>query len=214
MLSGIGIYFNQVFAQDVIYYGSNSNHVRQVQQRLKDWGYMKDGGVDGIFGWKTEEAVKKFQRYHGLVADGKAGKQTLDAMGLGHLIRKAPSQTTYQPSRGISTRDETYILAQVVNGEPGEPIWSGSSSSRVLNRCDILLPNTISGLFFNRCLYSCCRWPNVFNSWEESFKAAKDAWQAGTLLEVPYIYNPAVATNRWIYSRPIIKTIGKHVFAK
>ncbi|HHT50795.1 MAG TPA: spore cortex-lytic enzyme [Eubacteriaceae bacterium] len=219
LLSGIGIYFNQVFAQDVIYYGSNSNHVRQVQQRLKDWGYMKDGGVDGIFGWKTEEAVKKFQRYHGLVADGKAGKQTLDAMGLGHLIRKAPSQTTYQPSRGISTRDETYILAQVVNGEArGEPyIGQVAVAAVVLNRVrHPSFPNTISGVIFQPGAFTAVADGQMFlTPGEESFKAAKDAlagWDpSGGAI---YYYNPAVATNRWIYSRPIIKTIGKHVFAK
>src|SRR5690554_912384 len=90
----IGVYFNKAWAQNVIYYGSDSNAVRQVQQKLKDWGYMKDGAVDGHFGWKTEEAVKNFQRKNGLQVDGKAGRQTLNAMGLEYLLQKTPDQST------------------------------------------------------------------------------------------------------------------------
>lgn len=219
LISGIGIYFNRVLAQDVIYYGSDSNAVRQVQQRLKDWGYMKDGVVDGSFGWKTEEAVKNFQRQHGLQADGKAGKQTLDDMGLGHLIQKAPSQTTYQPSRGISTRDETYILAQIINGEArGEPyIGQVAIAAVILNRVrHPSFPNTISGVIFQPGAFTAVADGQMFlTPSEESFKAARDAlagWDpSGGAI---YYYNPAVATNKWIYSRPIVKTIGKHVFAK
>jgi N-acetylmuramoyl-L-alanine amidase len=29
-----------------------------------------------------------------------------------------------------------------------------------------------------------------------------------------YYYNPAKTTNKWIYSRPTVCTIGKHVFAR
>ena len=40
--------------------GSTGTEVRNIQTRLKNWGYL-NGGVDGIYGAKTEEAVKKFQ---------------------------------------------------------------------------------------------------------------------------------------------------------
>ena len=29
-----------------------------------------------------------------------------------------------------------------------------------------------------------------------------------------YYWNPVTATNKWVWTRPIITTIGKHVFAK
>jgi N-acetylmuramoyl-L-alanine amidase len=214
----VGVYFNQVWAQDVIYYGSDSNAVRQVQQKLKDWGYMKDGVVDGHFGWKTEEAIKNFQRKNGLQVDGKAGRQTLNAMGLGNLLQKAPAQTTYQSSRATSTRDETYMLAQAINGEArGEPyIGQVAVAAVILNRVEHpSFPNSISGVIFQPGAFTAVADGQMFLDPNESaFKAAKDAlagWDPSS--GAIYYYNPVTSTNRWIYSRPIIKTIGKHVFA-
>ena len=51
--------------------------------------------------------------------------------------------------------------------------------------------------------------------YETSYKAAQDAlngWDptGGAI----YYYNPAKTTSKWIYSREVITTIGKHVFAK
>ena len=42
-------------------YGSRGNEVREIQTKLKNWGYY-NGNIDGIYGSKTFEAVKKFQR--------------------------------------------------------------------------------------------------------------------------------------------------------
>ena len=44
-----------------IKYGARGNDVKTVQSKLKNWGYY-DGAVDGIFGSRTKEAVKYFQR--------------------------------------------------------------------------------------------------------------------------------------------------------
>lgn len=48
--------------------GSSGSEVRQIQEKLKRWGYY-NGSVDGIYGSRTEAAVKKFQRANGLTAD-------------------------------------------------------------------------------------------------------------------------------------------------
>ena len=58
--------------------GSRGEEVRKIQQKLKNWGYYS-GGVDGIYGTQTQNAVKSFQRKNGLTADGIAGKDTLNA---------------------------------------------------------------------------------------------------------------------------------------
>ena len=55
--------------------GSDGNPVRRAQYRLTAVGYDV-GGVDGIFGAKTETGVKKFQQDNGLTADGIVGPQT------------------------------------------------------------------------------------------------------------------------------------------
>ena len=61
--------------------GSSGAVVSQIQTKLKNWGYYA-GDVDGIYGSATERAVRTFQRKNGLTADGKAGAQTLEALGL------------------------------------------------------------------------------------------------------------------------------------
>ena len=51
----------------------------QVQEALKNAGYY-DGGLDGKFGPKTKEAIKKFQEAVGLKMDGIAGPQTKEKL--------------------------------------------------------------------------------------------------------------------------------------
>lgn len=62
-------------------YGSNSDEVKQIQTKLKRWGYYS-GAVDGIYGTNTLKAVKWFQSANGLQVDGIAGPKTLEAMGI------------------------------------------------------------------------------------------------------------------------------------
>lgn len=62
-------------------YGSSGSEVRNIQTKLKNWGYYK-GSVDGVYGSRTVSAVKSFQRKNGLTADGIAGPSTLAAMGI------------------------------------------------------------------------------------------------------------------------------------
>jgi peptidoglycan hydrolase-like protein with peptidoglycan-binding domain len=57
--------------------GSKGNPVRRAQKRLTLGGY-DTGGVDGIFGAKTESAVKRFQKDFGLAQDGVVGPKTWD----------------------------------------------------------------------------------------------------------------------------------------
>lgn len=61
--------------------GSNGEGVKVVQSKLKELGYLHDS-VDGIFGTKTEKAVKAFQKNAGLVADGIVGVKTIAALGV------------------------------------------------------------------------------------------------------------------------------------
>ena len=55
--------------------GSQGTDVKNLQQRLKDLGYLA-GSADGVFGSATETALMTFQSSNGLTADGIAGKNT------------------------------------------------------------------------------------------------------------------------------------------
>jgi peptidoglycan hydrolase-like protein with peptidoglycan-binding domain len=55
---------------------NGSRRVRDVQRRLRALGFAT-GPVDGLFGPRTDRAVRRFQREAGLEADGIAGPRTL-----------------------------------------------------------------------------------------------------------------------------------------
>ena len=67
--------------------GSRGEEVQSMQEALNQLGY-DCGTADGIFGTKTEEAVRAFQADNGLVVDGVAGKNTLAAL---HNLTVKPS---------------------------------------------------------------------------------------------------------------------------
>jgi peptidoglycan hydrolase-like protein with peptidoglycan-binding domain len=52
-----------------------SQHIVQVQNELYYLSYYT-GAIDGIYGAKTEDAVKRFQRASGLTVDGRIGPAT------------------------------------------------------------------------------------------------------------------------------------------
>ena len=58
-----------------------SSEVQQVQQKLSEQGY-KPGPVDGKFGPKTQEAVRKFQQEKGIQPTGQIDPQTIAALGV------------------------------------------------------------------------------------------------------------------------------------
>lgn len=64
---------------ETLRYGMRGNEVSQLQQALIDQGYL-NGKADGIFGSKTENAVRDFQAKNGLKTDGLAGKKTQAAL--------------------------------------------------------------------------------------------------------------------------------------
>ncbi|MDP1823985.1 MAG: peptidoglycan-binding protein [Archangium sp.] len=71
--------------------GSRGTSVRTLQQKLQTAGFSP-GGVDGVFGRRTEQSVRAFQQSRGLEVDGKVGPQTLRALRDG--FDPAPSSPT------------------------------------------------------------------------------------------------------------------------
>ena len=115
----IFISYNVFFRNDEVLalskYGSRGDEVRQIQTKLKRWGYYS-GNVDGIYGSKTLAAVKWFQSKNGLTADGIAGKKTLEALGI-----YTSSSITSGGSNTGNTNDVN-LLSRLIYGESrGEP---------------------------------------------------------------------------------------------
>lgn len=59
--------------------GSSGSAVKELQRQLTDLGYNTKG-IDGIFGFNTEKAVRQFQKDHHLAADGVVGPATNKAL--------------------------------------------------------------------------------------------------------------------------------------
>lgn len=74
--------------QSVLKRGSKGAFVVELQQNLAALGYAV-GAADGIYGEKTEAAVKSFQKARGLTVDGWAGPRTLEAIGKAIAERSA-----------------------------------------------------------------------------------------------------------------------------
>ena len=95
--------------QRLIRYGCKGEDVKQVQQLLKDAGYLT-GNVDGIFGKETLAAVKTFQGSRGLAADGIVGPKTLEA------LKKVPAIQRYTVTiKGIPEIDVSMLKGMYPN---------------------------------------------------------------------------------------------------
>lgn len=91
-------------AEPVLRKGSNDPAVRDLQEALKALGY-DPGPVDGVFGARTETAVKKFQQDREIAADGVVGRVTwinIDEIDQSHPVLRAGS--TGLPVRRLQSR--------------------------------------------------------------------------------------------------------------
>ena len=191
-------------------YGSRGTEVRTIQEKLKRWGYY-NGSVDGIYGTQTVAAVKKFQQKNGLTVDGIAGPKTLSAMGI-------VSSSNNSGSSGSNSSDIN-LLSHLIYGEArGEP-YTGQVAvgAVILNRVkSSSFPNTIAGVIYQRGAFDAVSDGQINMSPDStSKKAAQDAmngWDPS--YGAIYYFNPSTATNKWIWSRPMTVTIGKHRFCK
>ncbi len=96
--------------------GASGLDVRKLQGRLAELGYYA-GGVDGIYGETTVDAVKAFQRNNGLSGDGQAGAQTqsklysTSARYASHPVATADPEESRTLSVGMSGND-VYALQE------------------------------------------------------------------------------------------------------
>ena len=200
----------------VLKQGSKSSEVKEVQRRLKKWGYYK-GSVDGIFGPSTKNAVISFQKKNGLKADGVVGKSTYKALGMTDAYNKLVSGSSSTGAGGYSSAD-LYLLAKTIYAEGrGEPyVGQVAIGAVILNRVRSReFPNTVSGVVYQKHAFTAVSDGQInLTPNETAMKAARDAvggWDptGGAL----YYYNPAVATSSWIFDRQTVTVIGRHVFA-
>ena len=190
-------------------YGSRGDEVITIQTKLKRWGYYY-GNIDGIYGSKTLAAVKKFQSANGLKVDGIAGPKTLEKMGIFNSSNS---------SGGTYSNSDLNLLAHLVYAEARGESYRGqvAVASVVLNRVkSSSFPNSVAGVIYQKGAFSVVSDGQInLSPNQTAINAAQDAingWDPS--YGAIYYFNPSTATNKWIWSRPLTVTIGKHRFCK
>ncbi|MCG8514798.1 MAG: spore cortex-lytic enzyme [Halanaerobiales bacterium] len=205
-------------AQPTLTWGSRGSSVRILQRRLRQWGYY-DGSVDGIYGSESYRAVLNFQRKNRLRVDGIVGPQTWRALGYRGSTRLARTARTVSGGAGISRSNDIEMLARLVHAEArGEPFEGQVAVAAVLlNRVDSAsFPNSISGVIYQPLAFeSVANGQFYLPADSENVRAARSALNGWDPTHgAVFFWNPAKPVNRWIWSRSIIRRIGRHVFAR
>lgn len=158
---------------------------------------------------KYGTSVKELKAGNGLKKDTIYPGQRLEVEG-----KITPSR-----SGGAYSQEDLNWLARAVYGEARGESYTGqvAVAAVILNRVRHKdFPDTIKGVIFQPLAFTCVADKQIYLEPNASaIKAARAALagqdpSGGAL----YYWNPAKATSKWIWSRPIMKRIGNHVFAK
>ncbi len=217
------------FSNAVIRYGATGKDVVELQGRLRFLGFYKSS-VDGDYGYNTLKAVKWFQSEFGLKADGIVGSKTKLKLweaskswrptaadvsgGSGNTVKA--NYTSPAKIMGLSEND-LKLMANAVYGEArGEPyVGQVAVAAVILNRIkSASFPNTVSGVIFQPGAFTAVAdgqiWLTPNATAKKAVRDALNGWDpSGGCI---YYFNPVTATSKWIWSRPQVKTIGKHIF--
>jgi N-acetylmuramoyl-L-alanine amidase len=185
--------------------------------------------VDGLAGSSTKNKLVKASQYNeqyvkSQMNSGKKFTHYGDAP-LNNQSSADPKPTA-KPNRPLAantpngfSQNDIQLMANAVYGESrGEPfIGQVAVAAVILNRVQSsTFPNTVSGVIFQPGAFTAVADGQIWlTPNDESKKAVLDAvngWDpTGHAL---YYFNPATATSPWIWNRPQIKRIGKHIFCK
>jgi N-acetylmuramoyl-L-alanine amidase len=201
-------------AQPTLRWGSRGAAVTLAQRRLNAWGYYK-GAIDGVYGRKMYGAVVDFQRRNGLTGDGVVGPRTWAALGYQGATAGGGGGRT----GAVSRSGDLNLLAMVISAESkGEP-YEGQVAvgAVILNRVrDSRFPGTLAGVVYQTHAFESVSNGEIYRGTTASARrAAQDAlngWDPSG--GAVFFWNPSKPVSRWIWSRPIIKQIGNHVFAR
>ncbi|MUT66415.1 spore cortex-lytic enzyme [Paenibacillus sp. NEAU-GSW1] len=229
----------ETFSNAILKVGSSGKDVYELQGRLKHLGFF-NGKIDGQFGTSTKNAVTWFQWKFGMKSDGVVGAKTKLKLWEATKNWKPTAEDSGQTTSGGSsssggsnttekatsleksnklglTAGDLKIMANAVYGEArGEP-YEGqvAVAAVILNRLQSpSFPNSISGVIFQPGAFTAVADGQIWlTPNEKAAQAVQDAiagWDpSGGCL---YYFNPETATSKWIWTRPQVKTIGKHIF--
>ncbi|MED4730405.1 spore cortex-lytic enzyme [Aneurinibacillus migulanus] len=229
------------FSKGTVYVGSSGDDVKEMQGRLKFLGFYT-GKVDGTFSWRTYHALRNFQYEFGMKIDGILGPKTKLKLweatknwrpGPGEVAvspgptgggttpkgnaEKAAAKKSLPRTNMTLSKNELKIMANAVYGEArGEP-YTGqvAVAAVILNRVKSpSFPDSPSGVIFEPRAFTAVSdgqiWLTPNKTAEKAVQDALNGWDPTG--GATYYFNPDTATSGWIWTRPQIKKIGKHIF--
>ncbi|MDI3327391.1 MAG: spore cortex-lytic enzyme [Alicyclobacillaceae bacterium] len=207
-------------SEKVLVRGSRGQEVYELQDRLKHLGLYR-GSVDGVFGWNTYWSVRSFQRRHGIAVTGRVDSSTRQILLQATRDYRPRSHSTTHVATGAGrfSANDIKLMANAVYGEArGEPyIGQVAVAAVILNRLeDPRFPKSIPSIIFQPGAFTAVADGQIWLAPDDQARrAVMDAirgWDptGGAV----YYFNPATATSKWIWSRPQIKKIGKHIFTR
>ncbi|MFJ7975273.1 spore cortex-lytic enzyme [Peribacillus sp. NPDC096379] len=181
----------------------NAKFVHEQIQKGNEFTYY--GGVD------IEKQIKPNTNKKNTNTVGKTNTSTKQA-----TKSNQKTNTASNLPAGYSQND-IQLIANAVYGESrGEPyIGQVAVAAVILNRLDSpSFPNTISGVIFEPGAFTAVAdgqiWLTPNERAKEAVIDAINGWDPSGNAE--YYFNPQTATSKWIWTRPQIKQIGKHIF--
>jgi len=172
---------------------------------------VKKGDTLAKIAQKNGTTVQQLKKDNGLNSD---------IIRVGQKLRITKAANTPSRSGNSSySEEDLYWLARAVYGEARGESFTGqvAVAAVILNRVkDKNFPNTVKEVIFQPLAFTCVADGQInLKPNNTAIQAARAALagqdpSGGAL----YYWNPAKATSKWIWSRPIIKRIGNHVFAK
>lgn len=193
--------------------GAKGSEVKELQKRLTQIGYQV-GKVDGVYGANTEAAVKRFQKARGITADGIAGDKTIKE------LKRLTGESTTSGGKEVGYKNQdVQLLARAVYSEGrGEPyIGQVAIAACIMNRIkSSQFPKTIAGVIYQPRAFSAVDDGQInLQPDETAVKAAREAMNGSDPTNgAIYYFNPDKTSNKFIWSRPQIMKIGKHIFCR
>ncbi|WP_245976777.1 spore cortex-lytic enzyme [Oceanobacillus arenosus] len=204
---------------------------------LRNFQYEFGLEIDGLAGQTTKDKLvkaskydeafvkeqiaqgRKFTHYGGVEKEKQAAPTTTPKKETG-ANKTAPTTnvTSVNVPQGFSQND-IQLMANAVYGEArGEP-YEGqvAVAAVILNRVESAsFPNTVAGVIFEPRAFTAVAdgqiWLTPNERAREAVIDAINGWDPSA--NALYYFNPDTATSGWIWSRPQIKQIGKHIFCK
>lgn len=133
--------------------GSRGTEVKKLQERLAALGYL--ASADGIYGTKTYQAVKSFQKKNGLSADGMAGAMTQNRLYSSSAIAAGGGTValpTQAPSSGSHSSSSSFVAPRA--SEVRYANWYTEIRSRAKLMPDVVIYDPDTGLHYNLHMFS------------------------------------------------------------